>query len=144
MIIRPDVQIIPDLAHGNPFMLTSISFWHALLILWAFAYFLAQKISSRFIWYFLCCSPGISHLSKEPWFLLLKVALKSKCGPQGCSLLPECWSLRHPQGALRYIDCHAGPLLSVDEYLLSRVQLFATSWTVACQAPLSILYSCTN
>lgn len=70
---------------------------------------------SRFILYFLCCSPGISHLSKEPWFLSVESGLKVQIWAQGCSLLLERWSLRHPQGALRYIDCCAGSLLSVEE-----------------------------
>ena len=33
------------------------------------------------------------------------MALKSKSGHHACSLLLECWSRRHPQGALGYIDC---------------------------------------
>ena len=52
---------------------------------------------SRFILYFLCCSPGISHLSKEPWFLSVESGLKVQIWAQGCSLLLECW----PLGILR-------------------------------------------
>ena len=54
----------------------------------------------------------------------------------GLSFNAPQWLSGHPQELCLWIGC------SVSEWkLLSRVRLFATPWTVACQAPLSMGFS---
>lgn len=62
-------------------------------------FFWHSKKCSRFMLYFSCCSPGISHLSKEPQFLLVESGLKVQIwAPDLCAHC--CWTAG-PAGILR-------------------------------------------
>ena len=85
LLIYLDAQIVPVLASGITFKLTSIflshkpcrslsAFWHS------------KTLQARL--YFLSPSPGISHFSKEPWFLLVENCIqKPRSEGYVCSLL---------------------------------------------------------
>lgn len=65
-----DTLMIPDLATGDSFKLTSLFFWHVPIILSTLLTFPPNKVFQAHVGLSLPCL-GISYFSKESWFLLV-------------------------------------------------------------------------
>lgn len=104
-------QIAPDLAIGRFFSLAPVSFQHAPELFKHFFTFWHHRCSKHILC-ISCASPGISHFSKVPWFLLLenKSTIWAHCflvSPNYILHLPSFLSRHlHPPGANQ---CHGSP-----------------------------------
>ena len=65
-----DAQIIPFMGSGSPFKPALIL--QARLPRFLSTSLLSATECSRLTLYFLCFSPGVSHFSKEPWFIFVE------------------------------------------------------------------------
>ena len=65
-------QSAPDWASGNPFKMASRSFWHDLIIFWAFPYFLKLDVSVSFCTFLPFLQGALVPFIRE-WYLEIKI-----------------------------------------------------------------------
>lgn len=80
--IISNVDILPDLAGGSPYMLDFMIFWHVPIIFWIYPCNMEHIISlnllaHKIILDFPCPSPGISNFSKKLWSFYQRMVFRT-------------------------------------------------------------------